>query len=98
MLDRSLSAALETPIFGRSDGIACGWAVSRGPVDYPAALAAMEGRAAGIAGGRAVLGLRTPPPLYTAGVSAKPGDLLDAERFPVFATGRGGQFTYHGPG
>ncbi|MDB5545843.1 MAG: lipoate-protein ligase, partial [Hyphomicrobiales bacterium] len=38
------------------------------------------------------------PPLYTAGVSSKPGDLLDATRFPVFETGRGGQFTYHGPG
>ncbi len=38
------------------------------------------------------------PPLYTAGVSAKPGDLLDPQRFPVFRSGRGGQFTYHGPG
>jgi lipoyl(octanoyl) transferase len=38
------------------------------------------------------------PPLYTAGTSAKPGDLLEAQRFPVFTTGRGGQYTYHGPG
>jgi lipoyl(octanoyl) transferase len=100
MLDRSLSAALETPIFGRPDRVPCGWAISRGPVDYPAALAAMEARATAIAEGRAgeLVWLLEHPPLYTAGVSAKPGDLLDATRFPVFDTGRGGQFTYHGPG
>jgi lipoyl(octanoyl) transferase len=100
MLDRSLSAALETPIFGREDGIACGWAISRQPVDYPVALAAMEARAAAIAEGRAgeLIWLLEHPALYTGGVSAKPGDLLDPDRFPVFATGRGGQFTYHGPG
>ncbi len=100
MLDRSLNAASETPIFGRPDEAPCGWAVSRAPVDYPAALAAMEARAAAIAEGRAgeLVWLLEHPPLYTAGVSARPGDLLDADRFPVFATGRGGQFTYHGPG
>ncbi|HEX5378193.1 MAG TPA: lipoyl(octanoyl) transferase LipB [Phenylobacterium sp.] len=100
MLDRSLSEDLETPIFGRADGFPVGWAVSRAPVDYPAALAAMEARAAAIAEGRAgeLVWLLEHPPLYTAGVSAKPSDLLDPDRFPVFATGRGGQFTYHGPG
>jgi lipoyl(octanoyl) transferase len=100
MLDRSLSAASEIPIFGRPDEVPCGWAISRGAVDYPVALAAMEARAAAVAEGRAgeLVWLLEHPPLYTAGVSAKPGDLLDPDRFPVFATGRGGQFTYHGPG
>jgi lipoyl(octanoyl) transferase len=60
----------------------------------------MEGRAAAIAEGRAgeLVWLLEHPPLYTAGVSAKPGDLIEPERFPVFQSGRGGQFTYHGPG
>jgi lipoyl(octanoyl) transferase len=69
-------------------------------VDYPAAVAAMEARAAAIAEGRAgeLVWLLEHPPLYTAGVSAKAGDLLEPNRFPVFQSGRGGQFTYHGPG
>lgn len=77
-----------------------GWAVSPGLTEYNAAVAAMEARAAAIAAGEAgeLVWLLEHPPLYTAGVSAKDGDLLDAERFPVFKTGRGGQFTYHGPG
>ena len=60
----------------------------------------MEARVAAIADGSAgeLVWLLEHPPLYTAGISAKAGDLLDAERFPVFETGRGGQFTYHGPG
>ncbi len=60
----------------------------------------MEARAAAIAAGEAgeLVWLLEHPPLYTAGVSAKDGDLLDATRFPVFRSGRGGQFTYHGPG
>ena len=60
----------------------------------------MEARAAAIAEGRAgeLVWLLEHPPLYTAGVSARPGDLLEPERFPVFQSGRGGQFTYHGPG
>ena len=100
MLDRVLNPATKPPIFGRSDGVAAGWAVSRAPVAYPEAVAAMEARAAAIADGRAgeLIWLLEHPPLYTAGVSAKPGDLIDAGRFPVFETGRGGQFTYHGPG
>jgi lipoyl(octanoyl) transferase len=79
---------------------AVGWAVSPGRVEYEAAVAAMESRAAAIAAGDAgeLVWLLEHPPLYTAGVSAKDGDLLDPERFPVFRTGRGGQFTYHGPG
>jgi len=63
-------------------------------------VAAMEARAAAIAAGGAeqIVWLLEHPPLYTAGVSAKQGDLLAPGRFPVFRTGRGGQFTYHGPG
>jgi lipoyl(octanoyl) transferase len=100
MLDRSLNTAGRELLFGRPDGKAVGWAVSPGLVDYPAAVAAMEARAAAVAEGRAgeLVWLLEHPPLYTAGVSAQPGDLLDPERFPVFKTGRGGQFTYHGPG
>jgi len=79
---------------------AIGWAVSPGLTDYETAVAAMEARAAAIAADEAgeLVWLLEHPPLYTAGVSAKDGDLLAPERFPVFRTGRGGQFTYHGPG
>jgi len=75
------------------------WAVTPGLTPYPPAVAFMEARAAAIAEGREreLIWLLEHPPLYTAGVSAKQEDLLDA-RFPVFKTGRGGQFTYHGPG
>lgn len=100
MLDRSLNAASPAPIFGREDGAPAGWAVSTRPVDYEVAVAAMEARAAAIAEGRAgeLVWLLEHPPLYTAGVSARTEDLLDPGRFPVFQSGRGGQFTYHGPG
>ncbi len=75
------------------------WQVRDGLTPYPEAVAFMEERAAAIASGRAaeLVWLIEHPPIYTAGTSAKEGDLLDA-RFPVFKTGRGGQFTYHGPG
>ena len=75
------------------------WLVSPGLTDYARALAVMESRADAIASGRAPerVWLIEHPPLYTAGTSAKPADLLDA-RFPVYRAGRGGQFTYHGPG
>jgi lipoyl(octanoyl) transferase len=84
----------------RSDAMPAGWAVSSGLVAYPEAEAAMEARANAIAEGKAgeLVWLLEHPPLYTAGVSAKPADLLDPQRFPVFRSGRGGQFTYHGPG
>jgi lipoyl(octanoyl) transferase len=99
MLDRTLNIPGEA-LFGRTDGETVGWAISRGPVSYPEAVAAMEARAAAIAEGRAgeLVWLLEHPPLYTAGVSAKPADLIDPDRFPVFESGRGGQFTYHGPG
>ncbi len=75
------------------------WEVSDGFVPYEDALARMEERAAAIAEGRApeLVWLIEHPPLYTAGTSAQSGDLIEA-RFPVYDTGRGGQFTYHGPG
>ena len=75
------------------------WRVSDAPIPYPEAVAAMEERAAAIAAESAgeLVWLLEHPPLYTGGTSAKPQDLRDA-RFPVFQTGRGGQFTYHGPG
>ncbi len=76
------------------------WALSSGYVDYAAAEAAMEARVAAIAAGEAeeMVWLLEHPPLYTAGVSAKDDDLLAPDRFPVHRTGRGGQYTYHGPG
>ena len=75
------------------------WRISDAPVAYEAALAAMDERVAAIAAGSAPeqVWLLEHPPLYTAGTSARPGDLIEA-RFPVHQTGRGGQFTYHGPG
>ncbi|MNH49818.1 Octanoyltransferase [compost metagenome] len=88
------------PSLIRADGRPVEWAVSTGYVDYEPAVAAMEARVAAIAAGEAeeVVWLLEHPPLYTAGVSAKDDDLLAPDRFPVHSTGRGGQFTYHGPG
>ena len=84
----------------REDGRPVEWALSSGYVDYAAAEAAMEARVAAIAAGEAeeLVWLLEHPPLYTAGVSAKDDDLLAPDRFPVHRTGRGGQYTYHGPG
>jgi lipoyl(octanoyl) transferase len=83
-------------------GTSCGaveWRISKAPVGYLQAVAAMEARAAAIAAGEAgeLVWLLEHPPLYTSGTSGRPEDLLQA-RFPLFATGRGGQLTYHGPG
>ncbi|MEP6784244.1 MAG: lipoyl(octanoyl) transferase LipB [Sphingomonadales bacterium] len=79
------------------DGI--DWIVSDSPVAYPEALAWMDARAAAVAAGEAreAIWLLEHPPLYTSGTSANPAELLDA-RFPVFPAGRGGRYTYHGPG
>lgn len=87
-----------TPFFAASDG-SVEWRVAESQVAYPEALAAMEARAAAIAAGTApeLVWLLEHPPLYTSGTSARDADLIDP-RFPVYATGRGGQFTYHGPG
>jgi lipoyl(octanoyl) transferase len=75
------------------------WLRSFEPIDYQTALAVMTERAAAIARGEAreLVWLLEHPPLYTAGTSSQPHELIDA-RFPVYQTGRGGQFTYHGPG
>jgi len=76
------------------------WITADALVAYPDALAFMEARAAEIAAGEGpeTMWLLEHPPLYTAGTSAKAADLLDAGGFPVYPTGRGGQYTYHGPG
>ena len=88
-----------TPFGGPAGGGAVEWRISDAPVPYPEAVAAMEARAADIAAHRAaeLIWLLEHPPLYTSGTSGKATDLLDP-RFPMFASGRGGQITYHGPG
>jgi lipoyl(octanoyl) transferase len=80
-------------------GGAVEWLISGAPVPYPEAVAAMDARVAAIAAHQApeLVWLLEHPPLYTSGTSGKADDLLDP-RFPLFATGRGGQLTYHGPG
>lgn len=76
------------------------WRNSHGLTDYDTALATMEARADAIAKGEAdeLIWLVEHPPLYTAGTSAKIEDLVQPDRFPVYDTRRGGQYTYHGPG
>ncbi len=76
------------------------WIQSDGLTDYETALSVMEARVADIRAGRAdeAIWFLEHPPLYTAGTSAKPADLVDPGRFPVFEARRGGQYTYHGPG
>src|SRR3954447_25893869 len=88
-----------TPFALARGGAAVEWLVSGAPIPYADAVAAMEERAAAIAADTApeLVWLLEHPPLYTAGTSGKTGDLLEA-RFPLIATGRGGQLTYHGPG
>ena len=86
---------LDTPSTGPVE-----WRVSDAPVGYEEAVAFMQSRAASIAAGEAPeqVWLLEHPPLYTAGTSADEGDLTEPDRFPVYKTGRGGQYTYHGPG
>ncbi len=81
-------------------GLPVEWRVEPGFTPYPAAVAAMEARVAAIRAGEApeLVWLVEHPPLYTAGTSADPADLLQPDRFPVYRSGRGGEFTYHGPG
>jgi lipoyl(octanoyl) transferase len=76
------------------------WRISPGLTPYADALALMEARVNDIAQGTApeLIWLVEHPPLYTAGTSAKPADLVDPDRFPVFEARRGGEYTYHGPG
>src|ERR1700759_4458990 len=91
--------SLDLTHFSRPDAGEVEWRISDSPVAYPEAVAIMEERVAAIAAGRApeLVWLLEHPPLYTSGTSGNSGDLLEA-RFPLFATGRGGQLTYHGPG
>ena len=76
------------------------WITTDGLTDYETALAFMEDRVAGIVDGTAeeCIWLLEHPPLYTAGTSAKPADLVSPDRFPVYQARRGGEYTYHGPG
>ena len=92
----------DSPAIMLTDGLtrrAVEWRIAPGLTPYPEAVAFMEARAAAIAAGTRpeLVWLVEHPPIYTAGTSARDEDLLDA-RFAVFKTGRGGQFTYHGPG
>jgi lipoyl(octanoyl) transferase len=76
------------------------WAITDSLVGYEQAVAFMEARAEAIAAGQAreIVWLLEHPPVYTAGTSSDPADLVEPDRFPVHQTGRGGQYTYHGPG
>ena len=91
----SVAGGLRDAVAGRLE-----WRVEHRPVPYPEALQIMESRIAAIAAGRApeMVWLLEHPPLYTAGTSARAADLIQPDRFPVFRAGRGGQYTYHGPG
>ena len=84
----------------RREDASVDWLIDASPVDYAEAVRYMEDRAAGIARGLMpeCVWLLEHPALYTAGTSAKAADLIDGARFPVHASGRGGQYTYHGPG
>lgn len=99
------------PVSGLGSGLSSGraalvtphpvnWITAPQRVPYDTALTHMEARAAAIAAGEAAeqVWLLEHPALYTAGTSANPSDLVDPDRFPVFNAGRGGQYTYHGPG
>ncbi|MFC7053536.1 lipoyl(octanoyl) transferase LipB [Hansschlegelia quercus] len=92
--------ALFSAFLPRGDAAAVEWRTSDQPVPYPQAVEAMDARAAAIASGDApeLVWLLEHPALYTAGTSADIGDLTEPDRLPVFQTGRGGQYTYHGPG
>jgi len=88
------------PSTSDSAAAAAEWRVSPGLTPYAEALAAMEARAAAIRAGAAdeLVWLLEHPPLYTAGTSADPAELFNPRGFPVFEAGRGGRYTYHGPG
>ncbi|WP_417581939.1 lipoyl(octanoyl) transferase LipB [Pelagibacterium sp.] len=96
----AIEVCASAPKLLRSDRHPANWVIADSPVSYPNALEVMQERARAIADGAAqeAIWLIEHPPLYTAGTSAKSEDLLVPDRFPVFEAGRGGQFTYHGPG
>jgi lipoyl(octanoyl) transferase len=91
---------IDTSFLPAADSPPVEWRIEPGLTAYEDALAFMESRAAAIREGSAgeLVWLVEHPPLYTAGTSAQPGDLVDPDRFPVFDAGRGGEYTYHGPG
>lgn len=91
---------LKTSMFPVEGSPPVRWRIADGLVPYEEAVAVMEREVADIADGRAdeLVWLLEHPPLYTAGTSANDADLIEPDRFPVFATGRGGEYTYHGPG
>ncbi|MEP9371688.1 lipoyl(octanoyl) transferase LipB [Mesorhizobium sp. KR1-2] len=91
---------IDTSFLPAADSPAVEWRIEPGLTPYEDALAFMESRAAAIRDGSAgeLVWLVEHPPLYTAGTSAQPTDLVDPDRFPVFNAGRGGEYTYHGPG
>jgi len=97
MLER---AAIRSSFLPRPGSPPAEWLVAPGLTPYAEALDFMEARAAAIRDGTAgeLVWLVEHPPLYTAGTSADPRDLVEPDRFPVHATGRGGEYTYHGPG
>ncbi|WEX87338.1 lipoyl(octanoyl) transferase LipB [Sinorhizobium garamanticum] len=91
---------LDQTMFAPPGSPAVRWRIAPSLVDYTQAVETMEREAAAIAAGTAdeLVWLVEHPPLYTAGTSADASDLVTPDRFPVFATGRGGEYTYHGPG
>jgi lipoyl(octanoyl) transferase len=97
MPDRSQIA---TSFLPTQDSAPVEWRIEADPTPYPDALAFMEARVEAIRAGNAreLVWLVEHPPLYTAGTSARIEDLIEPDRFPVFAAGRGGEYTYHGPG
>jgi lipoyl(octanoyl) transferase len=99
-MPRSARDSLDTRLFAQAGAPPVRWRVDDLPVAYPDALAEMDALATAISEGQApeTVWLLEHPALYTAGTSARREDLVDPERLPVFQTGRGGQFTYHGPG
>ena len=98
--DNRLRGPISKGMGGRMDSDGIEWRVSEGLVPYPRALAEMEERAAGVRDGAAseLVWLLEHPPLFTAGTSADPAELFNPMGFPVFQAGRGGRYTYHGPG
>jgi lipoyl(octanoyl) transferase len=92
--------ALDMPLAQMDGETAVAWRISEGLTPYPDALAAMQARAAGIRAGTAgeMVWLVEHPPLFTAGTSARPEELFNPRGFPTYEAGRGGQWTYHGPG
>jgi lipoyl(octanoyl) transferase len=95
-----LREELEKPMFAAPGSPPVRWRISDGLVPYEEALGVMEQEVAAIANGEAseLVWLLEHPPLYTAGTSANAKDLIAPDRFPVFDAGRGGEYTYHGPG